>query len=213
MTKRQSSIEYRKDLSCKILSVAWNMFITRGLKAVRMDDIANELSISKRTLYEIFPNKEELICASFRWHLEEGVKELSSRITEESDAMDVLAEVFRQKLLQRKGVNPLIIEEIHSFPQVKELVEEIKVKHRENAQVFYKRGQDEGFFRSDANLKLLGELHHILGESLCGPEPVVNCSAEELFRTMMYLFIRSICTEKGIKRFDSMMGMHAVEGF
>lgn len=213
MTKRQSSIEYRKDLSCRILSVAWKMFFTRGLKAVRMDDIANELSISKRTLYEIFPNKEELICASFRWNLEEGVKELSSRITEESDAMDILAEVFWQRLKQRKVVNPMIIEEIHLFPQVKALVEDIKVKHRENAQVFYKRGQEEGFFRSDANLKLLGELHHILGESLCGPEPVVNCSAEDLFRTMLTLFIRSICTEKGMKRFDAMMEMHSADSF
>lgn len=36
-------------------------FLSKGVKAVKMDDIAMSLSISKRTLYEIFADKEDLL--------------------------------------------------------------------------------------------------------------------------------------------------------
>jgi len=44
---------YRQNLKSKILTVASQEFTRRGVRAVKMDDIANALSISKRTLYEI----------------------------------------------------------------------------------------------------------------------------------------------------------------
>lgn len=205
MSKRPSTTEYRKDLSCKILEVAWKQFTSKGLKAVRMDDIANELSISKRTLYEIFPNKEELICASFKWNLEKSAKDFASRISEDSDAMDILAEVFKKRLQQSAETNPIIIEEMQSFPMVSELIEQIRIKHREHARMFYIRGQEEGFFRTDVNLKLIGDIHHLLADSLCASKPALAYNSEEMFHTMLMLFVRSVCTEKGIKRFDSMI--------
>ena len=45
----------------KIVDTALQMFNQRGCKGVTMDDIAQELHISKRTLYETFANKEELL--------------------------------------------------------------------------------------------------------------------------------------------------------
>ena len=47
-----------------IIAHASKMFIAQGVKAVRMDDIAQELSVSKRTLYELFGDKEELLYQS-----------------------------------------------------------------------------------------------------------------------------------------------------
>ena len=52
---------YRLGLKQKILSIAIELFNERGVRAVKMDDISSELSISKRTLYEIYENKEELL--------------------------------------------------------------------------------------------------------------------------------------------------------
>ncbi len=45
----------------KIIERASQMFVKFGIKSIRMDDIAHELGISKRTLYELFTDKEELI--------------------------------------------------------------------------------------------------------------------------------------------------------
>ena len=51
----------REELRERILTVAMEMFYKSGIKPVRMDDIANNLSISKRTLYEVFQDKETLL--------------------------------------------------------------------------------------------------------------------------------------------------------
>ena len=56
----------RPELHDKILLATKAMFYKQGIKQVRMDDIAKELTISKRTLYEIFNDKETLFVAAIR---------------------------------------------------------------------------------------------------------------------------------------------------
>ena len=53
---------YRQELKGKILVTAMSLFKREGIKRVKMDDIAQALSISKRTLYETYENKEQLLC-------------------------------------------------------------------------------------------------------------------------------------------------------
>ncbi len=50
-----------ESLRARVIKKASQEFIKKGIKSVRMDDIAALLTISKRTLYEIFNNKEELL--------------------------------------------------------------------------------------------------------------------------------------------------------
>ena len=63
---------YRRSLKQKILTTAASLFAKHGIKAVKMDDISNELSISKRTLYEIYDNKELLLFECVKTRLEES---------------------------------------------------------------------------------------------------------------------------------------------
>lgn len=42
----------------RIIDQAMQMFVSQGIKSVRMDDIAQQLGVSKRTLYEMFGDKE-----------------------------------------------------------------------------------------------------------------------------------------------------------
>ena len=50
----------------KIVDHVWQMIITMGIKAVRMDDVANVMGMSKRTLYEMFGDKEDRSVRSTR---------------------------------------------------------------------------------------------------------------------------------------------------
>ena len=45
----------------RIIEQAMHMFVSQGIKSVRMDDIAQMMGISKRTLYELFGDKETLL--------------------------------------------------------------------------------------------------------------------------------------------------------
>lgn len=58
----------REELKLRVVETASKSFMTLGIKAVHMDDIASSLSISKRTLYELFGDKEELLLEVFRFY-------------------------------------------------------------------------------------------------------------------------------------------------
>ena len=63
--------DYRRELKSKIIEYAMNEFRQRGIKAVKMDEISRGLHVSKRTVYEIFGDKEELLLAGIRAQNEE----------------------------------------------------------------------------------------------------------------------------------------------
>lgn len=58
----------RVEVKDRIIRQALKSFADHGIKSVRMDDIANSLKISKRTLYEIFADKETLLTECLLYH-------------------------------------------------------------------------------------------------------------------------------------------------
>ncbi|MCH7409410.1 TetR/AcrR family transcriptional regulator [Belliella sp. DSM 111904] len=55
----------KNDTEAKILDIAYKLFVNQGYKNTTMDDIAQDLAMSKKTLYKYFPGKQELLAASF----------------------------------------------------------------------------------------------------------------------------------------------------
>jgi AcrR family transcriptional regulator len=50
----------------RILSTADRLFYSQGIRAIGVDTVAAEIGISKRTLYNYFPSKDELVIAYLR---------------------------------------------------------------------------------------------------------------------------------------------------
>ena len=57
MQEIKETTAYKRSLKGRILETAMKAFAERGVKAVRMDDVAQMLCISKRTLYEVYKDK------------------------------------------------------------------------------------------------------------------------------------------------------------
>lgn len=83
-------------------------FRRKGIRAVKMDDIANMLSISKRTLYEIYSNKEELLFAGVQASEQAAEARLDAyaRMPGRS-VMDILVEFYQMQMENLSGVNVL----------------------------------------------------------------------------------------------------------
>lgn len=60
--------DYRQELKERILELAMQEFSLRGLRDIKMDDMAHKLRISKRTLYEIYADKESLLLEGLQRH-------------------------------------------------------------------------------------------------------------------------------------------------
>lgn len=98
MYKGSSQTCYKLELRNRILKAAMTEFLHKGVKSVKMDDIANTLAISKRTLYEIYSNKEELLLEAVRIHEQEfNDHMLQYSLDKNHNVMDIIIEFYKKK--------------------------------------------------------------------------------------------------------------------
>ena len=105
MQEIKNTTTYKESLKEKILSAAMSLFIEKGIKAVKMDDIANSLSISKRTIYEICENKEDLLFEGVkRQHIarQDVMREFAAVA---DNVMDIILHSFRLTIEQLSNSN------------------------------------------------------------------------------------------------------------
>ncbi len=141
----------------RIKQKAHELFMQYGLRTVSMDDIAQSLGISKKTIYQYFTDKEELIVVvvdeSIRHNqaLCEADKKVSTNAIHEIFlAMDMVVEMFRT-------MNPTVIYDMQKYhPKAYQIFSNHKNHFlynltRENI----KRGIREGLYREGINLDII----------------------------------------------------------
>jgi putative transcription regulator (tetR family) len=104
---------YRKDLKERILITSMRAFKERGIRSVRMDDIATTLGISKRTIYEIYSNKEELLLDGIM--REDKARKLDSQLYAQDKShtvMDLIFHIYNREMADMASTNPLFFSEL-----------------------------------------------------------------------------------------------------
>lgn len=84
-----------------IIEQAAKMFAEQGIKSIRMDDIAKTLGVSKRTLYELFADKEELLYLSIRFMQSRRMAKMEAKLRENSDSLVFLFESLEMMMDNR----------------------------------------------------------------------------------------------------------------
>ena len=100
MQEIKNSTAYKIALKEKILEHAMTMFINHGIRAVKMDDIANDLQISKRTLYELYINKEELLYEGIKVSMTRRAEELSKMVSGLDNVMDIIIDANKSLFIK-----------------------------------------------------------------------------------------------------------------
>lgn len=187
----------RIELRERIINTAMNSFRKHGIKPITMDDIANTLSISKRTLYEIFQDKETLLmdCLLKR---EEEFKEYMEKVAGESEnVLEVILKFYMMSLEIYHSTNKRFFEDMNKYPKVKEMHDIRREENSEKGIAFFKKGVEQGFFRSDVNF---GIMHILVREQLnmlMNTDICKDYSFIEVYESIMFTYVRGICTEKG----------------
>ena len=193
---------YRHTLRENILSTAMHDFIRHGIKAVKMDDIAGQLGISKRTLYELYDNKGVLLLESVKYWKAKKDLEMAALAAQSTNVMETIMTFYYAKVEDLKSTNPLLYAEIVKYPQVVEFFEQEKKRNQEISRRFLQRGLDEGYFRSDIDYELLGMLLDNVPQSVLQQQLYRQYNIDELYSSMVLVLLRGICTPKGIEELD-----------
>ncbi len=192
-----------------IVSEAARMFDSQGIKSVRIDDIAAQVGMSKRTLYEMFGSKDELLKESMYLLFVESFKaEWDSNIPDNdvvSNIFMILRNFVREKSAQREH-NERMRNNLRKFyPEVARYIEsELHKEGHARVSVFFEKGIREGIFKSDIRVDLsmfmLAGSLFMLGQ---GKIPMFdNISVEDAFEYMVINFFRGISTIGGVEKID-----------
>lgn len=193
---------YRLSLKDKIMATAMRAFLQRGIKAVKMDDIASSLSISKRTLYEIYGDKESLLFACIKRRYEERQGYMRD-FSERHSVIEIVLEVYRRKVEEVKTIHNSFYQDIHLYPRVMEYVENVRANSHDEFISFLRRGVREGYFRKDVNYELIGRLFDAVGEYVAREKLYTQYPHEEMLANLMMVPFRGFCTQKGVRALDS----------
>ena len=192
------------DVKERIASKAMDLFCQYGVKSVSMDELASSLGISKRTIYENFKDKEEILSSVLHMMREKKLEEFESLITDTSNVVEVFIAII--EIHQNAPIcSGRFFDDIHKYyPKAARLIQEANEKNNRELRVFLNKGIEEGYIRDDLNVEatafLVEESTFTYIRASLLEEP--RFSYRELFYTMMINFVRGISTGKGIKIID-----------
>jgi len=187
----------------KILRGSEELFFKYGIKNITMDEIAKHLGMSKKTIYQYFKDKDEMVHSLMIQKIEED-KIIFTKTHEESE--NVVVEVFAiMKNLRDilSNVNPILFHELHKFyPNTWKVYENFKNDFvLENIEKSLKKGQAQGLVRMDLNVKILSRMRlENLDMGFFGHAfPIEKFNMLDVQLEMTEHFLYGICTLKGHK--------------
>ena len=145
----------KKEIFDQIVETAHTLFIERGIKDVKMDDIAAEMSISKRTIYELFNDKEQMLHEVLKYQNERMCENGREIIRNSSHILEIILKLYNLHFELLKKVNNKFFAELNKYP---EICRKRQAKEAQNAKKFtawMEMGRQQGLFREDADFNIL----------------------------------------------------------
>jgi len=195
--------QYRQELKGRILKASIKEFKQKGIKKVKMDDIANLLAISKRTLYEIYPDKESLLFEGIKLENDDAdvvIKSFSANSAH--NVIDIIMEFYHIEMKKMSNVNPVFFMDLHKYPIIINYLQKTHAEKQGKSDLFFQRGIREGYFRNDVDFKLIARIGNSTMEFFMRNEMYTEYTLDQLFRSSIIFFLRGVCTMKGIKKLD-----------
>ena len=187
----------------KILFAAYELFFRYGIKSVTMDDIAKHLSISKKTIYLSFQDKDEVIHTLMEQVL---LKDQADFITIAKNTSNVVEEVF---VMMKKmngilnTINPNIFYDLKKYhPKTWSLFHKFRMEFVVNCVVVsLEKGKKDGLVRLDINSNILAKLRGEEIEMGFNPAvfPIDKFKILDVQIAFVEHFLYGICTLKGHK--------------
>ncbi|MFP9097704.1 TetR/AcrR family transcriptional regulator [Flavobacterium sp. RHBU_24] len=200
-------MEKEPQLCDMIREKAGEMYFRLGFKGVTLDDIAQEMCISKKTIYQHYANKNELIAAVAGTLMQMIFTEID---TIAGSGYNAIEELFEIRKFLRKTIEDKY--QLATF-QLKKFFPEVSVKL--NNSKFDRmqycitnnliKGIAEGLFRKDINIDFVSRIYFtgISGTKDTNIFPDELFSMDALHLLFLEYHLRAICTPEGITLLDN----------
>ena len=193
------------DLKARIITTTLRMMMQIGVSSMTMDAIARSCGISKRTLYEQFPDKLTLITEALRYDGQQKHERLEKIFNDSSNRLDALLNVYAEIRKQVSHTSFALVSDIRRlYPSLYTEFESVQGQNNHYLIEVLKKGRNEGLVRDNANLDISVQVLNLI---IHNPE-MANLAYQNdlpLVRVLDEVFInflRSIATIQGIELID-----------
>ena len=195
-----------EEIKQKIIVAANELFMKYGIRSVTMDDIARHLGISKKTIYQSFTEKDELVQSVNKLHQDMWEAESIKVVANTSNAID---ELIQFSIIFRKAIstmNPSVMNDMFKYHRATwdDYTRYKKETLRQRVMDTIERGKKDGTFRPELNEEVLAIMRIEQVDLAFNDQffPRDKFSFEEVQMQLFDHFIYGCLTPKGVELYD-----------
>jgi AcrR family transcriptional regulator len=189
----------------RIIEEALGLFGRSGVKSITMDDLAQHLGISKRTIYENFKDKETLLIACIDAFHARNLAFTEKVFCEADNVAEAILALLQRNTEQATQQQFNMISDIRKYyPQVyKEHLTNLHIHKNREMEQMIQRGIGEGVFRKNLNSKVIAHFFSRQIEDVArNARYLEEFSLTDIFENITITFLRGMCTAKGLEIID-----------
>jgi AcrR family transcriptional regulator len=187
----------------RILKGAEELFFKYGIKSITMDDIAKHLGISKKTIYQFYSDKNQVVETLMTQRLHTNECELNQISAQSENVVEEVFAMMKHMGTMFSQMNPNLFYDMQkyhpkSWKIFKQFKEDCIERMVEDSVI---RGIKQGLVRADINTKIVARLRMEEVEMGFNPQifPPDKFKIIEVQLALLDLFLHGICTIKGHK--------------
>ena len=196
------------DLVKQILETADRMFMRFGVRSVSMDDVAREISISKKTLYRCFRDKNELIEMTLGNHMRKIENQSAAIMNEEPNPIIQLAKIGEFVIEMNKNINPSLMFDLKKYyvDCYSHFMIHRDTTLRGHVMQNLQKGMEMGFYRPDLHLEFISQLYvEIITINMESQElNKLELEFHERYKQTLKYHVHGIATIKGIEELNKL---------
>lgn len=187
----------------RIIAGAEDLFLRAGIRSVTMDDIARHLGMSKKTVYQFFKDKNELVLGLVKKKLKDDEDQMSGIMEQSGNVIEQMIAMMKcsEEIFSR--INPIVIHDMQKYhPEAWKQFQDFK--HGVLVQTLEKllsKGIEEGYIRPELDVKILARMRMAQVEMGFNSSiyPVSEFSPWKVQYQFLEHFNYGVCTLKGYK--------------
>src|SRR6202051_663089 len=187
----------------RIVEGAEELFLKAGIKSVTMDDIAKHLGMSKKTIYQFFKDKNELVIALVKKKLQEDEDQLNMIMNQSENVIEEMINMMKcsEEIFSR--INPIVIHDMQKYhpdawKQFQNFKAEVLIHKMEQ---LLTKGINQGYIRPEIDVRIIARMHVNLVEMGFNNTifPLAEFNIWKVQKQFLEHFNYGICTLKGVK--------------
>jgi AcrR family transcriptional regulator len=176
------------------------LFSRYGIRQVTMDQIASELGMSKRTIYELFKDKDTLLWECLETMHRQHNAEINHILNGSSNVIEALYLLGQHGEKKKSTINIMFFEDIRKgYPHFWETMNKRnKPGSGSFSYAILKKGVEEGIFRDDIRMEVVDAFIHVIMDSYHSREAYpAGISRKDILKNTIIPYYMGIATEKG----------------